>query len=154
MRWLGVIALLLAFMATEGCRHNVVNTNNPKVVMAATLLDASNTCVTIEDGLTAANHVIDALETAEPDYYKHVKPLIKRISTANKTASDKIVAVRNGDGTADWRGAVLAIGTSVDTKDLTAFSFKNPNSQALVTAAFATLTATLASLPQTFGGGK
>lgn len=136
----------------NGCRHNV--STNPKVVMTATLLDASNTCVTIEDGLTAANHIVNALETSEPEYYAHVRPLIKKLSAANKTASDTIVKVRNGDTAADWRGAMLAIGSGITPADLTSFGFKNSNTQAIVTAAFATLVATLNALPATYGGTK
>lgn len=154
---LALLALVYAGLgaftyAMGGCRHSI-NTANPRVVMAATLLDASNTTVAVEDGLTAANHVVDSLEQSEPDYYAKVKPLIRKISAANKAASDKIVAAKNGDTTADWRGAVNAVAASVKPGDLTAFGFKNQNTQALVTAAFATLVATLNAIPGTFGAG-
>lgn len=148
---LATIIVLSLIILLTGCRYNI-NTNNPKVVVAATLLDASNTTVLIEDGLTAANHVTEQLESIEPEYYAHVKPLIKRISAANVVAAKTVQNAKNGNTAADWRGALIAVGASVKPSDLTAFGFKNPTSKALVSGGFATLIAILDSIPQKFGG--
>lgn len=141
--------MLMAITATEGCRHNV-NTNNPKVIQAATLLDASDLTVTIEDGVVAANHAVEAIQASDPEYYNKVKPLLRSISSANVLAARKIQAFKNGDATADWRGAIIAVAGSVNTQDLSAVHIKNPNTQLIVSASLATLVAALETIPKKF----
>ena len=146
------LVLLIVAASLVACRHQV-NTSNPKVIIAATLLDASNTCVTVEDGLTAANHAVESLETAEPEYYARVKPLLQKISAANKQAALTVQRVKNG-GTDNWRGALVAVAASVSVQDLQAVQVKNPTSQLIVEGALATLVATLQSINTNFGGAK
>lgn len=144
--------LLSTLLIASGCRHNI-NTSNPAVVTAATLLDASNTCVAVEDGLTAANHAVDALETQEPEYYAHVKPLLKKLSTANVAAVKLVQAAKNGQP-ANWQQGMLAMASAVTPADLSAVQVKNPTSQAIAQGALATLIVTLNTIPHTFGGSK
>lgn len=147
-----MIAVLLVCMVPLGaCRKNV--STNPAVVQAVVLTDAENTCKLIDDGLKSANAAIEKLQVSEPGYYAHVKPLIRKISAANATASSKVALVAAG-GSADWRGALIAVGTSVTPSDLTTFGFKNSNTQLIVEAAFGGLIATLNSIPSKFGVAK
>lgn len=146
-------SVMLAAIATvEGCRHNV-NTNNPKVIAAMTLLDASDITVTVEDGLVATDHILDTLQTSDPEYYAKIKPLLKKISSANVTAAQKIKIVKDG-GQADWKGAILAVAASVNVHDLNAVGIKNPNTQIIVSASLATLVKILTDIPQKFGGAS
>lgn len=140
--------ILFMLLSPVACRHNI-NTNNPQVVRAATLLDASNTCVALEDGLVAASHAVDALETLDPAYYNKAKPLLRKISTANVQAVRKIQAFKNGDATADWRGGVLAVAASVNTADLDAAQIKDPTTRLIVAGSIATLIGVLNGIPQT-----
>lgn len=145
------LMLVVAFGLTA-CRHNV-NTANPAVVTITTLQDASNTTVALEDGLTAANKALDQIEAAEPEYYAHVKPLIKKVSAANASASGIIQNVKNGKP-GDWKGAVLGIATSITPADLTTFAVKNPTSQLIVEGSITGLIATLATIKAKFGGAQ
>lgn len=147
-----IVLLLIGMLAFApiGCRKNI-NINNPAVVQAAALLDASNTCKTLEEGLLSANNAVEALQAGEPDYYAKVKPLLRKISAANVVAAQKIQLVSQG-GTADWRSALIAVGSSTTPADLTSFGFKNPNSQLIVQGGFALLVATLSSIQTKFGG--
>jgi len=124
------------FLAS-GCRHNI-NTANPAVVAASALGDASNACKTVEDALTATNKALEQLESTEPEYYAHVKPLVQRISLANRLASSKIVAAKNGNPV-DWKSAFSAVGTSINLDDLRAAQVKNPNSQIIIGSSVALL---------------
>lgn len=146
------LALIVLVGAGVGCRHNV-NTSNPAVVTASALQDASNACVTLEDGLTAADKALDQLETVEPEYYAHVKPLLKKISAANASASKIVQSVKNGQP-GNVKGAMLAVAVSVTPADLTAFSVKNPTSQLIVEGSITALIATLATIQANFGGSK
>ena len=147
--------LVLLLLTATGCRYNTPTPGSPTpsaaVVTAATLLDASNTCVTVEDGLTAADHALDQLKTTEPDYYAKVDPLIKKISAANVLAAKKIKLVKD-TGTGDWRPAILAVASSVNVADLNAAGIKNSTTQTIVAAALATLVGVLNAIPKTFGG--
>ena len=143
---LGMASLLL----TAGCRHNV-NTSNPAVVQASALADAADTCKLLEDGLASAKAAVEKLETAEPDYYAHVKPLLKKMSAANVVAIEKIQVAKNG-GTADWKGALVAVAASVSPSDLTSVGVKNQTSQLIVEGSIAGLVATLESFKAKFGG--
>jgi hypothetical protein len=151
---LALILTLTMIAATSGCRHNQPGAAPPShaVVVAATLLDASNTTVTVEDGLIAASHAIDQLQTTDPEYYAKVSPLIKKISAANVAAAKKIKIVKD-TGAGDWRADMLAIAGSVNISDLTATGIKNPTSQAIVSAALATLIGVLNTINQNFGTG-
>lgn len=119
----------------------------------ATLLDASNTCVTVEDSLTAADHAIDQVKTSDPEYYAKVGPLIKRLSAANTVAAQKIKLVKD-TGVGDWRPALLAVAASVNTADLTAVGVKNQTSQTIVAASLASLVAIINTITTNFGGAK
>lgn len=151
-------ALLISIMAVIicvlgiGCRHTV-NTANPAVVTVTTLQDASDTCVTLEDGLTAANKAVDQIEATEPEYYAHVKPLLKKLSAANASASGIIQNVKNGQP-GNWKGAVLGVATSITPADLTSFAVKNPTSQLIVEGSITGLIATLATIQAKFGGAQ
>ncbi len=148
-----MVVLLLALPATFlGCRHNV-NTANPQVVAAATLLDASNATVTVEDGLTQAKATLRQLRASEPEWYAKVNPIIQRYSAANTSAAKKIQAATIGQP-ADWRAAMLDIAAQGQPSDFTAFGFKNPASQQLVSQTFKTLIEILILIPQKFGGAK
>lgn len=142
--------LAVALLTLPGCRHNV-NTSNPQVVLAATLLDASNTVVTLADGLTAADHVLDQLQASDPAYYAQIKPLLIKIAKLNDVAVAKIAAAKAGDATADWKGAIIAIGSSVTVTDFSTVGIKNPTNQALASAGLATLIAALELIPKTYG---
>ena len=122
--------LIAALFLSVGCRHNV-NTSNPKVVAISALADAFNTCKTLEDGLVAANKAIESIEAQEPEYYAHIKPLLQKISTANKNAAHKIQQAKN-DGVTDWKSAFVSISSSITPADLTSVGVKNPNSQIIV----------------------
>ena len=148
-----LIAITMTATMTTGCRHNTANMANPKVAMAVTLLDASNTTVTIADGLTAADKILDALRATEPDYYKRTRPLLVKIAKLNDIASAAIVKAKNGDTNANWRIAMINISQAVATSDLTTFGFKNRNSQLAVQDGFAVLISGL-TLAGQFGGGK
>lgn len=152
-----VLPLFIVMVAAmeSGCRHNTNSTTpvSPQVATAVTLLDASNTCVTVEDGLTAADHAIDQLKASDPEYYAKVSPLIKKISAANVVAAQKIQVVKN-TGQGDWKSAMLAVAQSVNVNDLNAAQVKNPTSQGIVTAALASLVAILNTINQNFGGTK
>jgi len=147
--------LLLAF--TAGCQHNISTPGQPTpsaaVATAATLLDASNASVTVEDSLTAAYHALEQLKTTDPEYYTQAMPLIKKISAANAVAAQKIKLAKD-TGATDWRPALLAVASSVNPSDLTAAGVKNPTSQAIVSASLASLVAILNAINQNFGGGK
>lgn len=125
-----VVPLLALALMTTACRHNV-NASNPAVVTVSALVDASNTCKTLENGLTAANQALEKIEMQEPEYYSHVKPLIQKISAANIVAAHKIQAAKNGNPS-NWKQSFIAIGTSITPADLTAVQVKNPNSQIIV----------------------
>jgi hypothetical protein len=131
------LVLCSVMFLASGCRHNI-NTSNPAVVTASALGDASNACKTVEDALTATNHALEQLETVEPEYYAHVKPLVQRISQANRLASAKIVAAKNGNAV-DWKSALTAVGTSINLDDLRAAQVKNPTSQIIVGSSVALL---------------
>ena len=148
---LSIFLILSLVLSPAACRKNL-NTTNPQVIQAAALLDAENTCKTLEDGLVAANNAVEGLEAAEPGYYAKVKPLIRRLSAANALASSKIKLVSAG-GTADWRGAMIAVGSSVSPQDLTVFDFKNPGTQSIVSAGFSLLVATLSQIQVKYSGG-
>jgi hypothetical protein len=139
---IGLISLALLFSA--GCHHNV-KTNNPAVIAAITLDDASNTCKTLEDTVTAANHAVELVETTDPEYYAKSKALIQKISAANRLAGDKINISMHGQP-ADWHVAFSSIATSVDPKDLTSVQVKNPNTQLLIVASMQALTKILTSI--------
>lgn len=145
------LASVLTVFAVAGCRHSA-NMSNPKVAIAVTELDASNTTKTITDGLTAADKVLDQIQAQEPDYYAKVRPLLTKIAKANDVASSAIVNAKNG-GAADWRGAMSSLGQTVATSDLTTFGFKNSTSQKLVQDGFAVLISGL-TLAAQFGGTK
>lgn len=149
-----VISFVLVVLAfgLAGCRHNV-NTSNPAVVTASALQDASSSTVLVEDGLSAANKAVDQLEAVEPEYYAHVKPLLKAISTKNAAAAGIIQKVKNGQP-GDVKGAMLALAVSVSPSDLTAFSVKNPNSQIIVEGSITALVVTLATIKTKFGGAN
>lgn len=156
-----VLTLMLLLTGLAGmlssCRHTTTIPGQPPpsaaVVTAATLLDASNTCVTVEDGLTAADHALDQLQASEPEYYTKVKPLIQKISSANVAAARKVKAAKDS-GATDWRPAMLAVAASVNVSDLNAAGVKNPTSQAIVSASLASLVAILNTINQNFGGTK
>jgi len=145
--------LLLAF--TAGCQHNITTPGQPTpsaaVTTVATLLDASNTCVTVEDSLVAADHAIDQLKATDPEYYAKVSPLIKKISAANAVAAQKIKLAKD-TGAIDWRPALLAVAASVNPGDLSAVGVKNSTSQVIVSASLASLVAILNTINQNFGG--
>lgn len=150
LKVLTIVALMACVLSLGACRKSV-NTSNPAVVQAAALLDAENTCKTLEDGIKTANDAIEKLQAGEPDYYAKVKPLLKKLSAANNTAAQKINTVAGG-GSADWKGALIALGTSVTPADLTTFGFKNSNTQLIVETSFAGLVATLSAIQTKFGG--
>lgn len=135
-----------------GCRKSV-NNSNPAVVQAVALQDAENTCKTVEDGLLTANRAIEKLQATEPDYYNKVKPLLRKISKLNATASGKIALVASGQS-ADWKGALIAVSASVTPSDLTTFGFKNPNTQIIVETSFSGLILALSSIKTKFGGAQ
>jgi hypothetical protein len=140
---------MLPLLGAAGCRHNV-NTSNPAVVQASALADAANTCKLLEDGVASANAAVEKLETAEPDYYAHVKPLLQKVSAANVLAIEKIQVVKNG-GTADWKGALVNVAASVSPSDLTSVGVKNQTSQVIMEGSIAALVATLESFKAKFG---
>lgn len=142
MSVIGVIALALLF--STGCHHNV-NTNNPAVIAAITLDDASNTCKALEDTVTAANHAVELVETTDPGYYAKGKALIQKISGANRLAADRINASMHGQP-ADWHAAFASISSSVDPKDLESVQVKNPNTQLLIVASMQALAKILTSI--------
>lgn len=152
-----VSALAMILLVSAGCRHNTTAAGQPPpsaaVTTVATLLDASNTCVTVEDGLTAADHAIDQVKMSDPEYYAKVGPLIKKISAANAAAAQKVKLAKD-TGATDWKPAMLAIASSVNVSDLSAAGVKNPTSQAIVQASLAGLVAIINTINQNFGGTK
>ena len=148
-----ICLMAVALMFTSvGCRHNTANMANPKVALAVGLTDAANTCLTLEDGLTATYNALDQLETSEPEYYAHVKPLVQKLSASNVMAMRVIQKVQAGDTTADWRGAMVVVANTVKPSDLTMFNFKNPNSQALANSLFQAVVATITEMTQKYRG--
>lgn len=156
-RIITLMLLLVALAGLASCHRTTTSSitppPSPAVATVATLLDASNATVTVEDSLTAANHAIDQLQSSDPEYYAKLNPLIKKISAANTVAAQKIKLVKD-TGTGDWKPALLAVASSVNTADLTAAGVKNPTSQAIVSAALASLIAILNTITTNFGGTK
>jgi hypothetical protein len=150
-----VMLLLAVVLVGSGCRKNVTTPGQPPpsaaVTTAATLLDASNTCLTVEDSLTAASHTIDKLKDSDPEYYAKIDPLIKKISAANTAAALKVQAAMKS-GATDWKSAMVAIASSVNVSDLNAAGIKNPTSQTIAAASLASLIAILNTINQNFGG--
>lgn len=145
---IAVFMLGVCLCTLSACRKNV--STNPTVVQAVALQDAENTVKSVEDGLNAANDVIENLQTAEPGYYAKIKPILRRLSSLNATASRKLNVVAQG-GSADWKGAIVDVGNSITIADLTNFGFKNPNSQAAVDAGMELLVGALNTLKRKFG---
>lgn len=145
-----LITLMACLLIATGCRKSV-NNSNPAVVQAVALQDAENTCKTVEDGLLTANRAIEKLQATEPDYYNHVKPLLRKISKLNATASGKIALVASGQS-ADWKSSLIAVSASVTPSDLTTFGFKNANTQLIVETSFSGLILALTSIKTKFGG--
>lgn len=148
----GVLSVLVLGLAisTTACHHNVNASTktppSPQVAAAITLTDASNTCKTLEDALTTADHAIDLVQTSDPEYYAHAGALFKKISAANRLAADKVNTSIQGKPE-NWQAAFAGIGSSVDLQDLSSVQIKNPNSQLLVSASIAALLKILTALP-------
>lgn len=134
-----------------GCRKNV--SANPAVIQAVALQDAENSCKAVEDGIKAANDAVERLEAGEPDYYAHIKPILRKLSAANNVAAQKINLAASGQNTG-WQAALVSVGTSVTSSDLTAFGFKNQNTQLIVETSFAGLIAALTAIQAKFGGSR
>lgn len=144
-----VLCLMVIF---AGC-HHTVNSSNPAVVSAVTLLDAENTVNTIAHGLQTANGTLKSLQSIEPDYYAYAHPKLVQIAQLNEKANQAILAAKNGNTTVDWKSAVIAIGSvATDPQSLVVFGFKNQSSQTIVQTSFAALLAGIAAAQQ-FGGG-
>lgn len=139
MRKLYVFVLLIS-LSTLGC-HPKVDTTNPVVIQAVTLNDAEKTVNTISHGLLAAKQTVSSLETTEPSYYNIITPKLTTIASLNETANQCIITAVTG-GKCDWQTAVINIAKQTgDPTTLTAFGFKNPNTQKQVQIGFATLIA-------------
>lgn len=146
---IAVILITCMMVAGIGCQHRV-NSNNPKVIFAATLLSAADASDTLATGLVAADQVLDNLRATEPEYYAHTKPILVKIAKANDKAIVAIRAAKNGDTTANWQGALIAVLDAAGKSDLTAFGFKNPNSQAAARIGFSSLQLAVAAIRDSF----
>lgn len=144
-----IVTLLACGLCTvSACRKSV--NNNPAVVQAMTLQDAENAVKSVEDGLKAANDTVESLQSAEPGYYAKLKPILRRISSLNATASSKINGAAQGNAT-NWQGALSDVANSITPADLTTFGFKNPNSQLAAQAGMTLLQTALNTLKSKFG---
>lgn len=145
-----VVAAGLLIPSLTSCRH--VNSNNPAVIKAVTLLDAEDTVNTISHGLAAANGTLETLQATEPDYYEYAHPKLVQIAELNEKANAAIVAAKNGDTSVDWKSKVTAVGKVVaDPASLVTFGFKNPRSQQIVQDSFGILIGGI-SLAASYGG--
>jgi hypothetical protein len=124
---------------------------NPQVNFANTLLAAADAVDVVATALVAANQVIESLKTQEPDYFNATKPKLVAIAKANDKAIAVIRSAQSGDTSVDWRGAVLAVSTTVANQDQANFGFKNPNTQATVKIGLASLQAALIAIQNSFG---
>jgi hypothetical protein len=147
-----VIASFGAVLSIGGCQHKV-NSANPQVVFAATLLDAATACDSVADGLTAANSTIGKLETTEPEYYTHARALLVKVAKANDAAIIAVRAAKAGDATVNWQGAMAAIAGSLGSEDLTVFGFKNPQSANEVKIGLASFQLAISAISGAFGKG-
>lgn len=145
-----LVLLVIASLVSQGCRHNNNPNNLPAINQAMTLDDAANTVNLVADGLVAANDIVNKLETTEPDYYAKAKPVLNRIANANLAAINTIRLAQQGNTAANWRQAMLNVSIALGSQDPTAFGFKNPSTQALVKAGWATLITAL----QLAGGAR
>src|SRR5260370_38560708 len=68
-----IIANFLTFAAI-GCRH--VNSNNPKVIFAATITNAATATDDFSIPLKAAHDGVEKLQTQEPLYYATIHPYL------------------------------------------------------------------------------
>lgn len=148
------LVLLLLLLALTACRHNV-NTSNPKVIYANTILAAADADDAFSIALKAANSGIEQLKGTEPEYYAGTKAYLVRLAKLNDKVIAAIRLAEAGDTTADWRGAMAALAAEAAKTDPTVFGFKNANSQATAKIIFASLSLALTSLNQSFvQGGK
>lgn len=147
------IALVMCIAAT-GCIHKV-NSSNPAVVKAVNANNAAKVTKTLADAISAANTTVESLQTQEPDYYAKVKPWLVKLAKANDTAVDGVTQYQAGTITfAKVSPALQSVATIGLELDPTTFGFKNPTSQAEVTAGLKLLQAALASVAQQFGTGQ
>jgi hypothetical protein len=150
--WLTVVTSAIHLLS--GCAVRTVNTANPKVVFANTLLAASNVVDEVASANAAANEMLTKLQSTEPDYYTKVKPILVNIAKTNDKAIATIRAAEAGDTSIDWRAAVVAVVDAAGKEDLTKFGFKNKDSQSLVKIGIASLELALTAITNSFGGGK
>lgn len=148
-RLITIMTLSACLVMVPGCRKSV--NSNPAVVQAIGLQDAENSVKAVEDGLKAANDTIESMQTTEPGYYAKLKPILRRISSLNATASRKINGAAQG-GSTNWQGALSDVANSITPADLTNFGFKNPNSQLAAQAGMTLLQTALNTLKTKFGG--
>jgi hypothetical protein len=147
------LLLPMLLVASLGCRHNAPNAPpaSPQVVAIVTLDDAMNICNDVHHTQVNADKAIDALQATEPDYYAHAQPIIKRIRDANDLAVKAILSAERG-GTDDWKGAMVALASTIKPGDLTTFGFKNKDTQTIVSTSIAGLEGILLSIPSKLGG--
>lgn len=141
---------LALILFASGCRHNI-NTNNPKVVFANTLLAGAQSCNLVATGLKDANDTLESLQATEPEYYAHVKPMLQSIARANDKAIAALRAAQAGDTSANWQQALINVTTAAGNQDMSVFGFKNPNSQATAKIMLASLQLALTAITNTWG---
>jgi hypothetical protein len=151
--WWGIalFALLaIAVLGSEGC-YRKVNTSNPKVVFAVTVLDAATAVDDFSIALKAANDGVTQLKATEPEYYASVHPYLVRLAKLNDKAIAAVKAAEAGDTAADWKGALRAIAIEAGKTDPTVFGFKNPQSQASAKILFASFSLAVEAIAASFG---
>lgn len=148
---IAILLLAVTLVPTVGCRHN--NTN-PRVVFAATILDASIVVDDFSIALRAANDGVEQMQFSEPEYYASVHPYLVKLAKLNDKAIATLKLAKNGDTSADWKGAIAAIAIEASKTDPTVFGFKNPQSQATAKILFASFSAAVNAISKSFGGAK
>src|SRR5260370_27901522 len=142
-----IIANFLTFAAI-GCRH--VNSNNHKVIFAATITNAGTATDDFSIALKAANDGVEKLQTQEPVYYATIHPYLVNLAKLNDKAIATIRAAMAGDTAADWKGALVAVVNAASQIYPTVFGFKNSSTQPTVKILFATFSTDSTTIKSTF----
>ena len=144
-----LVVLATCLVLVPGCRHN--NTN-PKVVYAATILDAASASDTFSQALGGAQSFSFTIRNEEPAYYARIHPQLVKLAEDGIKLDRVLRAAKAGDTSADWRSAMNAIVADGQDIDPAAFGFKNPSSAASAKIIFASVIASINAISASFGG--
>lgn len=153
---------LLALTTTTmiGCAHTggaAQPPQSPQIVFTQSLLTASEANLLVSDGLVTADKTIEQLHksgAADDAYYASADKWIKAIAQANDKAIAAVRAAQSGDTSTDWKSAMLNISKTAMSFDPTVYGFKNPDTQAAVKVAIASLQSAIAAISASYGGTR